>query len=410
MTNCLHYHARWAARRARETIADFPVLVVTGPRQSGKSTLLTHEEPFATFPRFDLDDLETRARVAIDPGLVTARGERVLVDEVQRVPDVLSALKARVDASGRAFRAVVSGSANLLLLHAISESLAGRAAYLELGPATLGEWRDRASPDILTRLLDGELPAEGAVPTAETAAEIQRGFLPPAREHPQPAVWWDAYLRTYLERDLRDISQVASLPDFRHLMALVGLRTAQVLNETELARSVGYSQPSVHRHLNLLEVSNLLTRIPAFVSNRGKRVTKRPKAHLTDVGLAAFLCGFLRPEEIAGAREAGPLFETLVVQHVRALAELERPAARLHHWRTSDGKEVDLIVSHGRRLVAFECKWTDRPRSDHARHLRLFRSLHPECSAAVVVHAGPRVEHLGDGVVALPWTVLAGLA
>jgi hypothetical protein len=317
-------------------------------------------------------------------------------------------LKAHVDGSGPSFRAILSGSANLLLLRDVSESLAGRAAFLDLLPATRGEWDDRPPPDTLAALLAGELPPEGAVPGADPAAEIHRGCLPPARLHPQPEVWWEAYVRTYLERDLRDLSTVASLPDFRRLMGLLALRTGQILNETELARHGGVSQPSVHRHVNLLEVSNLLTRVPAWEANRGKRVTRRPKVHLADPGLAAFLCGLFRPEDVRAARECGALFEGLVLHHLRVLASLLAPAAQVHHWRTADGKEVDLVVAHGRRLVALECKWTARPRADDARHLRLFRELHPECAAAALVHAGDRVEHLGAGVAAIPWTAFAG--
>jgi predicted AAA+ superfamily ATPase len=172
---------------------------------------------------------------------------------------------------------------------------------------------------------------------------------------------------------------------------------------------VGLSQPTIHRWLKLLEVSQLLIRLPAFASNRGKRLIKRPKYHLADPGLAAHLCGLLSAEEVGAAREYGSLFETLVFTQLRVLASLLGPPAALHHWRTSDGKEVDLVVTRGRKMAAFDCRSSLRARTADTNHLRQFRALHPECKVGVLVYAGREIQHLGDGIVALPWTVLAGL-
>ncbi len=401
------FRQRWAGGLLERALRDFPVAVVTGPRQVGKSTLLRHALAGVDF--LDLDDVEVRGRLAADPSLAWVGRRRVVIDEVQRLPELLPSLKAHVDRDREGFRAVLSGSANLLLMRDVSESLAGRAAYLELLPFALGEWEGAGAPDTLDTLLAGELPAAGPASGAEADAAIHRGFLPPPLRAADPVAWWDAYVRTYLERDLRSLSNVSSLPDFRRVMAVLALQSGQVLNETEVARKVGVSQPTVHRYVNLLEVSHLLHRVPAWSENRGKRVTRRPKAHWADPGLAAFLAGLFTPEDIAGAREAGALFEGLVVHHLRVLASLRTPRASVHHWRTSDGKEVDVVLAWGRKLLAFECKRTQRPSVRHAANLRLFRELHPECVAAVVVHRGDRIEHLGGGVVALPWGVLAGV-
>ncbi len=376
-------------------------------RQTGKSTLLRHERPFAAFDSFDLDDMETRRRFQQDPGLPWEGRERVIVDEVHQVPELLPALKAHVDRNP-AFRAVLSGSANLLMMRDVSESLAGRAVYLDLMPFGVGEWREAPAPSILEDLLSGSGPSHIPATPGDPAADIARGLLPPARLHPHPGVWWDAYVRTYLERDLRDLSNVSSLPDFRRLMELLALHCGQVQKETEFARRLAISQPTVHRWINLLETSNVLVRVPAFAVNRGKRLTKRPKAYLADPGLASFLSGLYSADEVEQSREYGALFETLVLHHLRLLASLMSPPARVFHWRTSDGKEVDFVVTHGRRSLAIECKATTRPRESHARHLRLFRNLHPECAAGVVIHAGSQAEPIGRGLFALPWTVLAG--
>jgi uncharacterized protein len=402
------YRSRWSAALLAERVEAFPVVVLSGMRQAGKSTLLARENPFSEFESFDLDDMETRRRFARDPGLPWASGERVIVDEVHQVPELLPALKSKVDRDPR-FRALLSGSANLLLMRDVSESLAGRAAYLDLWSFAVGEWEEAPMPAILDRLLSGSLPGSADVPGRAPALEIARGLLPPARLHARPDVWWDAYVRTYLERDLRDLSSLSSLPDFRRFMEMMALRVGQVVNETELSSRLAVSQPTVHRWANVLETSHVLVRVPAYAVNRGKRLTKRPKCYLADPGLSAFLIGLYSADDVATSREYGVLFENLVLHHLRILASLLSPPARVFHWRTSDAKEVDFVVTHGRRSVAVECKATSRPQEAHARHLRLFRRLHPECAAGVVIHCGDRVEHLGEGIVAIPWTMLAGV-
>ena len=402
------FRARWATASLTERLAAFPVVVVSGMRQTGKSTLLRHETPFAEYDTFDLDDMEVRRRFQQDPGLPWLDRDRVIIDEVHQVPALLPALKAHVDRHP-GFRAVLSGSANLLMMRDVSESLAGRAAYLDLAGFAPGEWEEHPRPRILEDLLSGSLPDEAPDTARPPTPDIARGLLPPALLQPNPTVWWDAYVRTYLERDLRDLSVVSSLPDFRRLMELMALHGAQIFNETELARRLGISQPTVHRWANLLETSHVLVRIPAYAVNRGKRLTKRPKAFLADPGLAAFLCGLYSADDVEGSREYGALFETLVLHNLRLLASLMTPPARVFHWRTSDGKEVDFVITHGRRSVAIECKTTNRPREAQAKHLRLFRELHPECAAGVLIHTGTKVEKLGQDLAAVPWTVLAGL-
>ncbi len=402
------YRPRWAGHLLRDRLAAFPVVVVTGPRQTGKTWLVRNEAPVDDYRFSDLDDLEVRARVEDEPGYPWTGTDSAVVDEVQRVPRVLEALKSAVDRR-EALRVVLTGSANLLLMKGVCETLAGRAAYLELLPAGAGEWAGREPPVLLDDLLAGRLPPDGGGMEQPPAPEIHRGLLPAARVAPDVVTWWDAYVRTYLERDLRDLSSVQSLPDFRRVMALLALGSGIPLNETEISRKVSVSQPTVHRYVNLLETSHLGVRIPAWTVNRGKRVARRPKLYLADPGLQAFLCGLFTPDDVESSREAGLLFETLVLHHLRLLASHLRPPGQVHHWRTADGREVDFVLSHGRRLVAFECKWTARPRAAHARHLRFFRELHPECAAGVVVHAGSGVERLGRRLVGLPWTVLAGL-
>jgi len=387
------------------------VVVVTGARQVGKSTLLLHAPPMQHWRYRSLDDLDVLTQAEHAPEALWAGAEAVVIDEAQRVPELFSAVKRAVDRN-RDMRFVLSGSANFLLLRRVSESLAGRAVHFVLRPMTWGEQTGQAPPGLLEALLAGKLPPEGRIkPAPDPIPLILRGFLPPLMWLPsQEAVteWWRGYVMTYLERDLRALSQVASLADFRRVMELAALRTGQLANQTELARDAGVSQPTVHRYLNLLEVSYLLQRVPAFGKSRTKRVIKSPKLYWADPGLAAFLMGHYTDESLRGSREVGALFENLIFLHLQVLADLLSPPGRIYHWRTASGKEVDFVVEWGRRLVAVEAKLTTRVRYADARGLELFLAEHPGCKAGVLVYWGEEVVRLGERIIAVPWETLAG--
>jgi predicted AAA+ superfamily ATPase len=403
------YRSRWAAESLRDAIATNQVVVVTGARQTGKSTLLLNEQPFASWRYVTLDDFDALDAARHEPEVLWAGAEGVILDEVQKAPGVLSAVKAAIDANPR-LRIALSGSANLLLMQHVSESLAGRAVYRELGPMTLGEIQGAAVPDLLGELLAGRFPGEGSVRSEDPLPHMLRGMMPRLIDASaqRSTQWWEGYVATYLERDLRQLSQVESLPDFRRVMGALALRQGQLLNQSDVARDVAVSQPTTHRYINLLETSSLLTRLPAYAVNRTKRIVKSPKPYWFDAGLGSFLAGHYDAESLRVSRETGGAFECLVIQHLAVLAGLLTPKARLHYWRTTTGLEIDCVLEHGRRLVAFEFKLSDAPRLGDADTLRTFMREYPETSAGVVVHAGSEVRRLAEKVVALPWAILAG--
>jgi len=386
-----------------------PVVVLTGARQVGKSTLLANEQPFASWRYITLDDFDALDAARRDPSALWAGASGLVLDEVQKAPGVLSAVKAAVD-SDSGLRIALSGSANLLLMQHVSESLAGRAAYVELGPMTLGEIEGAAPTGILDHLLAGNLPADGAVRREDPLAHMTRGMMPRliGATEERAAAWWEGYVATYLERDLRQLSQVESLPDFRRVMEMLALRQGQLLNQSEVARDAAVTQPTTHRYINLLETCSLLTRLPAFAANRAKRIVKSPKPYWFDTGIASFLSGHYTADSLATSREAGGAFEGLVMQHLAVLARLLTPKARLHYWRTTTGLEVDCVLEHGRRLLAFEFKLADRARFGDADALRVFMRDYPETTAGVVVYGGAEIVRLADNIVAIPWTVIAG--
>jgi len=220
--------------------------------------------------------------------------------------------------------------------------------------------------------------------------------------------WWEGYVATYLERDLRQLSQVDSLPDFRRVMAALALRTGQLLNQTDVARDTSVRQPTVHRYLNLLETSCLLYRVPAFAPSRSKRIVKSPKIYWFDPGISSFLAGHYTAEDLRSSREAGGVFECLVLLYLNALAQLMTPRPRIFHWRTTTGREVDFVVEQGRKVVPVEVKLTEKPRYRDAQNLKFFMNEYPAAIFGALVHAGSDVVLLDKDLVALPWTLLAG--
>ena len=406
------YRERWLTPLLQQAVADHPVVVVTGARQVGKSTLLRHAAPFRDWRYHTLDDLDTLRQAGEDPFGLWEGTDAVVLDEVQRAPGLLSAVKRAVDTDRRR-RFVLSGSANLLLMHHVSESLAGRAVSFVLDPMSLGEQNDAAPPTLLADALAGRWPAEGAAvaPARDPAPVLLRGLMPALLDLTAPAAWvrwWEGYVATYLERDLRQLARIDVLPDFQRVMRLLALRSGQLLNQTDVARDAGVSQPTLHRWANLLEMTHLLVRLPAYAASRTTNLIKAPKVMWTDPGLAVFLGGYHDIEGLRAAREYGAFFEDLLFAHLHVLSGLSTPRGRLHFWRTRSGQEVDFVLEHGRRMLAIEVKLTERPGYRHTEGLRSFLDRHPEAAGGLLLHGGAAVVRLAERLVAVPWTMITG--
>ena len=408
-----YYVKRWITPLLRKSLEDFPVLVLTGARQVGKSTLLLNEEPFNQFRYLSLDDFDVIRQAQENPHALWAGTDKIILDEVQKVPDLMAAVKQNVDRTNGRIKFVLSGSANLLLMKQISESLAGRAIYHVLDPLTLGEINSTEPTNIIKEILSGIWPEETTLssPLPDSIPLIQRGLMPSLlrlSNESSYVQWWDGYVATYLERDLRQISQIDALVDFRRVMELLALRTGQLVNQSDLARDAGLSQPTVHRYLNLLETTHLFERVPAYTVNRTTRLLKSPKVFWNDCGLASYLSGYYQIEDLRPAREIGNLFESFIYHHVRVLANLMTPPARLYHWRTHTGNEVDIILEHGRKILAIEVKQTSKPGYGDTNGLKAFLSSHPNAVGGLLLHGGTETRWLGEKILALPWTQITG--
>lgn len=381
-----------------------PAVVVTGARQTGKSTLVEQLVPGDRRYR-SLDDFDVRDVARRDPEALLGGDDPLTLDEVQRLPGLLTAVKRAIDRDRRPGRFLLTGSANLLLMRQVSESLAGRASYLtlwpmtrreQLGLASAGRWDDLlAAPDNEWRDL---LAAGDDLDEDWQALALRGGFPTPALELTTPAdraIWFDGYVRTYLERDLQDLASISALPDFRRLMQAACLRVGQLLNQTELGRDVGLPQPTVHRWLNLLETSYLLVRLPAYAANRTKRLVKSPRVYWADTGVALHL-GATAP--------VGAHLENLVLHDLLAWRDARADRAELAYWRTTIGEEVDFVIEAGGKLLPIEVKATAKPRLADCAHLRTFRQEYGrKARAGLVLHTGRTVEWLTPDVLAVPW-------
>lgn len=383
-----------------------PAVVITGARQTGKSTLVRELAPIEDRLYLTLDDLDVMEQAAAAPADLVARAPKMTLDEIQRTPALLHAIKRAIDQKRTRGRFVLTGSANLLLMRNVSESLAGRATYLALWPMTRREQLGLGRAGIWDELLDAgdddwpDVVRAQRVPSEDWKALALRGGYPtPALElqrSQERATWFAGYVRTYLERDLQEISSVTALPDLRRLMRAACLRVGQMMNQTELGRDVALPQPTVHRYLNLLETSYQLVRIPAYAVNRTKRLIKTPKLYWADTGLAMHLAGLDEP--------GGPQLENLVLGDLLAWRDSRTKPAEVLYWRTATGEEVDFVLEIDRKLLPIEVKATSRPRVDDARHLKSFRDEYKGRSRpGLLLHTGDRVEWLAPGILAAPW-------
>jgi predicted AAA+ superfamily ATPase len=408
-----NYVPRWITPILQQSLEDAPVTVLTGARQVGKSTLLLNELPFRDWRFLSMDDFDVLKQAKERPEALWAGTNQLILDEVQKAPDLLAAVKQAVDLAPGRMKFVLSGSANLLLMKQVSESLAGRAIYHVLDPLTMGEINRAGPPTVIQNILAGNWPEEGSLPEPPPDAllTMQRGLMPALlrlNSETSWVRWWDGYVTTYLERDLRQVAQIDALVDFRHLMELLALRTGQLVNQSDLGRDANLSQPTVHRYINLLETTHLFERVPAYASNRTSRIFKSPKAFWNDSGLAVFLAGYYQKDELRKARELSGFYEAFIYHHLRVLAQLMTPPARLFHWRTLGGQEVDFILEHGRKVLAIEVKQTNRPGYGDTKGLQAFLSEHTEAAGGLLIHGGSEIRLLGEHILAIPWTMLTG--
>ena len=405
--NRFSYVPRFAAGLLRKALAVSPVVVLMGAPQTGKSTLVQHEPLLSDHLYVTLDDPDVRERTRLAPDDLVRSARRLALDEVQREPDLPLAVKRAVDSDRprRNGRFVLTGSANLLLMQRVSESLAGRATYVNLWPLTRRERLGRGAPGIWSGLLSTPVDEWGAfieqqhdTPVDWRTVARESGYPTAALELPDQearALWFDGYIRTYLERDLQALSAVSGLVDFRRLMRAASHRLGGMVNQAEVARDTGIPRATVQRYLGLLETSFQTFRLPAYSVNRTKRLIKGPKLYWSDPALALWLSG---STELTGAH-----LENLVLVDLLVWREGQIPKPEVLYWHTTTDHAVDFVIESGDRLLAIEVK-AGAPRYAHTTGLRLFREEYADRFAGgLLLHDGDEIVQMSDGILAAPW-------
>ncbi|MBY0491812.1 MAG: ATP-binding protein [Gemmatimonadaceae bacterium] len=388
-----------------------PVSVLMGARQTGKSTLVRTLPSLGEYLFLTLDRADIREQAQRDPHALLRSAPKVIIDEIQRDPALVLALKEIVDerayAGQRAVgQFVLTGSANLLEMRRVNESLAGRAAYTtlwpmsrreQLGQGVAGTWSDFFASST-TDWLDQVQSMPAVAADWRDHARIG-GYPTPAVEQTtadERALWFQGYLETYLDRDLRDLASVSNPLDLRRLMRIAAHRIGQLINRSAWANEAGIAPTTAFRYLDLLEQSYQLVRLEVYAVNRGKRLTKTPKVYWSDTALAWHLAG---TPPLTGFH-----FENLIVQDLLVWrdAQLQKPS--LMHWRTTTQDEVDVVVEQpDGRLLAIECKSGERPTYNDADGLRLFLREYPAAVGGLLLHGGTETRWLADRVLSVPW-------
>jgi predicted AAA+ superfamily ATPase len=382
------------------------VVIVTGPRQAGKSTFVRTDPAVAALPYRTLDDADLLLRARADPAAFVSDGPAV-IDEVQRVPELLLAVKAAVDASRprRPGQFVLTGSANILSMRSVADSLAGRASYLNLWPLTRRERLGFGSVGIWSQFLDEPQAKWPEIVREQPAAQerwqdaVRRGGFPePAYEIDNTDardLWFRGYVATYLARDLRDLRAVERIVDVERLMRAAALRIGNLLNYTELARDTQMPATTVREYLGLLELSYQCTRLDAYAVNRTTRLIKSPKLYWNDAALAL---------RLGGGDPTGALFENLIFSELIAWRDTQAGSSSLSFWRTTAGREVDFVIESKGRLLGIEVKTTASPSPRDAEGLRAFIDEYGKTAAGgLLLHTGEEVFWIRQGILAAPW-------
>lgn len=357
-----------------ENLRYFPIVTVTGPRQSGKTTLI--RSMFSHLPYYSLENPDTRALAISDPvAFLSQHSDGMILDEVQNVPELLSYLQGIVD-EHRDRKYILSGSSQFKLQNSITQSLAGRTAVLELLPLAINEVADIADTNNVDNLM-----LQGFYPAIYAGDNIPRLFYP-------------AYMRTYLERDVRQLLQVKDLYQFQTFLRLCAGRTGSLFNASELSNEVGISVNTVRSWLSILQASYIVFMLHPYFDNSRKRLTKTPKLYFYDTGLACYLLGIENETQLNSDRMRGHLFENMVISDIMKRRAHAGKSTDLMFYRDSNGNEIDLLVPDGQTWEGYEIKSSSTYNSAFEKGFHsVTNQLDAQLTRRAVIYCGTQERH-----------------
>jgi len=394
---------RTLEKKLKEAAKQYPVVTLTGPRQSGKTTLV--RMTFSDCDYVSLEEPDHRAFALEDPrGFLSQFPEKVILDEIQRAPDLFSYIQTIVDTKNISGQFILTGSQNFLLLQKISQSLAGRCAVLHLLPFTLSELRQRRSLSI--DAIGRRLPGKNRFLKEELPSVLFKGFYPRIHDkNLNPVDWVGYYYQTYIERDVRDVVNVGDLESFSRFVRLCAGRNGQLLNLSSLANDCGITHTTSKRWISILEASFIVFLLRPHFKNFGKRLIKSPKLYFLDTGLLSYLLRIRSKVDLRIHALYGSIFESYVISELLKNYMNRGKEHPFYFWRDSTGNEIDVLIDEGDKLLPIEIKAGQTITKDFFKGIRFWKKLSNDIDQrAALIYGGDQAYIRSDAYV-YPWSV-----
>lgn len=398
---------RQIRHQIRKYSKQYPLVALVGPRQSGKTTLA--RELFPKYRYLSLENIDVRAHAQEDPrGFFEDYGKKLILDEVQRVPDLFSYLQEIVDQDSEPAQYILTGSHQFLLFEGISQSLAGRIVTFKLFPFTLNELKETAEDKDVSSIFRKPKRTQKKISHNELYRLIFTGFYPRIYDKKLDSrKWVENYILTYVERDLRSLINIKNIRTFETFLKLCSSLSGQLLNFANLANHVGVAQPTIKQWVSILEASGLVFLLPPYHQNFSKRIIKTPKLYFVDTGILCYLLGIRTPDELKGHPLIGSIYETFIISECYKRISHLGEIPRLYFWRDKSGREVDLIVDEGLSGFPIEIKMAKTYSSEFSNSLEYWFGLKGNrATKGEVIYTGDKILNAKSNVPAIPWYYL----
>jgi len=405
----MKYISRWLEKRLDAAFDSHPVVVLTGPRQVGKSTLLEHAESLKGWRYITLDDPDALEQAREDPKGLLWEDKPTIIDEAQRCHELLLTVKYLVDKSARRRKFILSGSGNISLRQAPRETLAGRAMYLHLTGFSFRELHGLVPQGLFDKISMGrEVKATYVKSSADTARAVWKGCLPGvvlASSEKIALERLSSYIDTYIQRDIQDLVRIRHPQHFRRLMEALAQATGWESVQDELSKTCGETRTNVSRYMSLLKDTNLLYEIKGYAS-KGERAYKQAKYFWFDSGSACFLAGIRSAKELKKPHIKGRYLENFILQQILSWASLQLTAPEIFYWKSkAQDMEVDFVICSAGRAIGVEVKSSSQITFGDTRQMREFLRLHPQVTKGIIVYTGDKIFPVATNIYAIPWFV-----